>query len=165
VAEPGVVGYIRQRMLSAKNEQHAVLATLLYNVTHYALRPWPWIIIALVSLVMYPMTISNNGSGMIKMAPDTEDFLFEHVSREDVSRLGDVIQVKLNETDEADKKANYNRLMSIVDNNTDSPEVQSLAYIMAEKNEGKEDLATWSDPLEEEGLVRLHLQKPRIEIS
>ena len=53
-SEPGGGGYIAQRMLSAKNEKHAVLATLLYNVTHYALRPWPWIIIALASLVVYP---------------------------------------------------------------------------------------------------------------
>lgn len=53
-AEPGGGGYIAQRMLSAKNEKHAVLATLLFNITHYALRPWPWIIIALASLVVYP---------------------------------------------------------------------------------------------------------------
>lgn len=53
-SEPGGGGYIAQRMLSAKNEKHAVLATLLFNITHYALRPWPWIIIALASLVVYP---------------------------------------------------------------------------------------------------------------
>ena len=53
-AEPGGGGYIAQRMLSAKNEKHAVWATLLFNVAHYALRPWPWILIALASLVIYP---------------------------------------------------------------------------------------------------------------
>lgn len=53
-AEPGGGGYIAQRMLSAKNEKHAVLATLLFNVTHYALRPWPWILIALASIVVFP---------------------------------------------------------------------------------------------------------------
>jgi len=53
-AEPGGGGYIAQRMLSAKNEKHAVLATLLFNVAHYALRPWPWILIALASLIIYP---------------------------------------------------------------------------------------------------------------
>lgn len=53
-AEPGGGGYIAQRMLSAKNEKHAVSATLLFNITHYALRPWPWILIALASLVIYP---------------------------------------------------------------------------------------------------------------
>jgi solute:Na+ symporter, SSS family len=53
-AEPGGGGYIAQRMLSAKDEKNAVSATLLFNITHYALRPWPWILIALASLVLYP---------------------------------------------------------------------------------------------------------------
>lgn len=53
-SEPGGGGYIAQRMLSAKNEKNAVSATLLFNITHYALRPWPWILIALASLVVYP---------------------------------------------------------------------------------------------------------------
>ena len=53
-AEPGGGGYLVQRMLSAKNEKNAVAATLLFNVAHYALRPWPWIIVALCSLVVYP---------------------------------------------------------------------------------------------------------------
>ncbi|MBD3413113.1 MAG: Na+:solute symporter [Candidatus Aminicenantes bacterium] len=53
-AEPGGGGYIVQRMLSAKSERHAVGATLLFNVTHYALRPWPWIIVALCSLAVFP---------------------------------------------------------------------------------------------------------------
>ncbi|UII34734.1 Na+:solute symporter [Fulvivirga ulvae] len=53
-AEPGGGGYIAQRMLSAKNEQHAIGATLFFNIAHYALRPWPWIIIALASIVVFP---------------------------------------------------------------------------------------------------------------
>jgi len=53
-AEPGGGGYIAQRMLSAKDEKNAIGATLLFNITHYALRPWPWILIALASLVLYP---------------------------------------------------------------------------------------------------------------
>ncbi len=53
-AEPGGGGYIAQRMLAAKNEKHAMGATLLFNVAHYALRPWPWIIIALCSMVIFP---------------------------------------------------------------------------------------------------------------
>lgn len=53
-AEPGGGGYIAQRMLSSKDEKHAVSATFLFNITHYALRPWPWILIALASLVVYP---------------------------------------------------------------------------------------------------------------
>lgn len=53
-AEPGGGGYIAQRMLSAKNEQHAIGATLFFNIAHYALRPWPWIIIALASIIVFP---------------------------------------------------------------------------------------------------------------
>ena len=53
-AEPGGGGYIAQRMLAAKNENHALGATLFFNVMHYALRPWPWIIVALASLIVYP---------------------------------------------------------------------------------------------------------------
>jgi len=53
-AEPGGGGYIAQRMLSAKNEKNAVGATLLFNVAHYALRPWPWIIVALCSIILFP---------------------------------------------------------------------------------------------------------------
>ena len=53
-AEPGGGGYIAQRMLSAKNEKNAVAATFLFNVTHYALRPWPWILVGLASLIVFP---------------------------------------------------------------------------------------------------------------
>ncbi len=53
-AEPGGGGYIAQRMLSAKNEKNAIGATLLFNFAHYALRPWPWIIVALASIIIYP---------------------------------------------------------------------------------------------------------------
>lgn len=53
-AEPGGGGYIAQRMLSAKNEDHAVGATLLFNFFHYALRPWPWIVVGLASLIVFP---------------------------------------------------------------------------------------------------------------
>lgn len=53
-AEPGGGGYIAQRMLSAKDENNAVGATLFFNIAHYALRPWPWIIIALASLILFP---------------------------------------------------------------------------------------------------------------
>ncbi|MBT3243177.1 MAG: Na+:solute symporter [Bacteroidetes bacterium] len=53
-AEPGGGGYVAQRMLSAKNERGAMKATLLFNIFHYALRPWPWIIVALISLIVFP---------------------------------------------------------------------------------------------------------------
>lgn len=53
-AEPGGGGYVAQRMLGARSEKDATLATLLFQVAHYALRPWPWIIVGLASIVVYP---------------------------------------------------------------------------------------------------------------
>lgn len=53
-SEPGGGGYIAQRMLAAKNEKHAIGASFFFNAAHYALRPWPWIIVALCSLVIFP---------------------------------------------------------------------------------------------------------------
>jgi Na+/proline symporter len=61
-AEPGGGGYIAQRIFSAKSENDALFATLFFNVAHYALRPWPWILVALASLVLYPHgVIGANG--------------------------------------------------------------------------------------------------------
>ena len=53
-AEPGGGGYVAQRMLAARDESDAMKATLWYNIAHYALRPWPWVIVALASLIVYP---------------------------------------------------------------------------------------------------------------
>ena len=52
--DPGGGGYVAQRMMSAKNEKHSLLATLWFNIAHYTLRPWPWIIVALCALVLLP---------------------------------------------------------------------------------------------------------------
>lgn len=53
-AEPGGGGYVAQRMMSCKNEKHAVFATLFFQIAHYCLRPWPWIIVGLAAVVLYP---------------------------------------------------------------------------------------------------------------
>ncbi len=53
-AEPGGGGYIAQRMFAAKNEDHSIKAVLFFNAAHYAIRPWPWIIVALASLIVFP---------------------------------------------------------------------------------------------------------------
>jgi Na+/proline symporter len=53
-AEPGGGGYVAQRMMSAKDERHSLLAALWFSIAHYAVRPWPWIIVALASMVLYP---------------------------------------------------------------------------------------------------------------
>ncbi len=53
-SEPGGGGYVAQRLLAAKNERHAVGAAALFNLAHYAIRPWPWIVVALASLIVFP---------------------------------------------------------------------------------------------------------------
>lgn len=53
-AEPGGGGYVAQRMMSAKNEKHSVYATLFFQITHYAIRPWPWIVVGLAAIFLYP---------------------------------------------------------------------------------------------------------------
>ncbi|WKV13858.1 sodium:solute symporter family protein [Marivirga harenae] len=53
-AEPGGGGYIAQRMFAAKNADHSIKAVLFFNVAHYAIRPWPWIIVALCSIIVFP---------------------------------------------------------------------------------------------------------------
>ena len=69
--EPGGGGYISQRMMSAKDEKNAVLATLFFQIAHYALRPWPWIIVGLCALVVYPeLTQANAGEGFVMAMRD-----------------------------------------------------------------------------------------------
>ena len=65
-AEPGGGGYIAQRMFSAKDERNSLLATLWFNVANYALRPWPWILVALVSLVVFP-GLQDPESGYVRV--------------------------------------------------------------------------------------------------
>jgi Na+/proline symporter len=82
-AEPGGGGYVAQRMLAAKNESHAVGATLLFNFFHYALRPWPWILVGLASLIVFPDIAS-----MAEQYPDVpaqymqNDFAYPAMLRE-----------------------------------------------------------------------------------
>ncbi len=70
-AEPGGGGYVAQRMMSTKNEQGSVLATLLFQVSHYCLRPWPWIIVGLCALVLYPdLPQDESGKGFVLIMRD-----------------------------------------------------------------------------------------------
>jgi SSS family solute:Na+ symporter len=69
-AEPGGGGFIAQRIFCAKNEKHSVLATLWFNIAHYALRPWPWILVALVAVVKFqndPAFMADPESGYIRI--------------------------------------------------------------------------------------------------
>lgn len=61
--EPGGGGYVAQRMMSAKDEKHSLFATLFFQIAHYGLRPWPWIIVGIASLVLYP-NLSQDQKGL-----------------------------------------------------------------------------------------------------
>jgi Na+/proline symporter len=65
-AEPGGGGYIAQRMFSAKDEKQSLLATLWFNIAHYAIRPWPWVLVALASLVLFP-GLQNPETGYVRV--------------------------------------------------------------------------------------------------
>ena len=70
-AEPGGGGYIAQRMMSAKDEKNSLLATLWFNIGHYCLRPWPWILVALAALIIYPdLGADNKGDGFVLIIRD-----------------------------------------------------------------------------------------------
>ena len=68
-AEPGGGGYIAQRMFSAKDERHSLLATLWFNIAHYALRPWPWILVGLASVILYP-NLADPETGYVRVMID-----------------------------------------------------------------------------------------------
>jgi Na+/proline symporter len=68
-AEPGGGGYVAQRMLAAKNEKHATGAVLFFNFAHYGLRPWPWILVALASLIVFP-TLESIHAAFPHIDPD-----------------------------------------------------------------------------------------------
>ena len=77
-AEPGGGSYVAQRIFASKNENHAVLATLYFNVAHYALRPWPWILVALAALVLYPHGVEGRGRpgrSRARLRPDADRLL------------------------------------------------------------------------------------------
>ena len=76
-SEPGGGGYIAQRMLSAKDEKHAVGATFFFNAAHYALRPWPWILVALCSLIVFPLDSGDDQkvAADALVAPELQPFV------------------------------------------------------------------------------------------
>ncbi len=70
-AEPGGGGYIAQRMMSAKDEKNSLLATLFFQIAHYCIRPWPWILVGLSALVLYPdLPYADKGLGYVKAMND-----------------------------------------------------------------------------------------------
>lgn len=164
-AEPGGGGYIVQRMLSAKDEKHAIWATLLFNIAHYALRPWPWLLIALASLVYYPMKMQPTpGENRVYVRADAAGFLQDNLQPEAMAFLQTGLAKKAEAAKGKAQSADYERLQGIVAQHPQSLEVQSLAYIFYGKNNGKAPRG-WSDPLSDESLVYIHLAQPTIPLG
>ncbi|MEL6968975.1 MAG: Na+:solute symporter, partial [Bacteroidota bacterium] len=161
-AEPGGGGYVAQRMLSAKDEKHAIGATLLFNISHYALRPWPWLLIALASLVYYPLQVNPDPTAnQVYVHPAAADTLNSVLKEDAIPFLLADLSLRQAASEDAELQAEYGRLQQIVNQHPMSLEVRSLAYIYTEKNR-------WvapdnrSDPLAEEQLVYIQLAKPEI---
>ncbi len=161
-SEPGGGGYVAQRMLAAKAESHAVGATFLFNAAHYALRPWPWLLIALASIVVFPMRLSSPGEQMISISPEAEAFLAERVNEQDLLQLESTLETyRLRNLEDSAKASRYTFLQRLVSEKAAHLEVRSLAFLSREKGDGK----TWADPLAVEALVSLQLANPTLPIS
>ncbi len=170
-AEPGGGGYIAQRMLAAKDEKNAMGATLFFNFAHYALRPWPWILIALASLIIFPMKLEqvNNRSGLV-ITQEAKDSLDKNSTSLMFEKLSENIDFKLEAAKTEEDKNSYSRLKNIIINNNESYEVKSLAFIFGKKNFDKKENEwkpqnKWSDPLIDEELVYIQIANPRLPID
>ena len=85
-ADPGGGGYVAQRMMSAKDEKHSLFATLWFTIAHYALRPWPWIIVALTALVILPR--SQNTEVLKQSNPELYTKVVEAYNNKDLLKSG-----------------------------------------------------------------------------
>ncbi len=170
-AEPGGGGYVAQRMLAAKNERHAMGATMLFNVAHYALRPWPWILIALVSLVVFPMKLEKvNDRANLVISQEAKDALDQQVNAEKINHLLTNIDAKISDSEKEKDIPSYERLKNLVSQNQNSYEIKSLAHITAEKDFDKDNAewkkaSDWSDPLANESLVYIQIANPRLPVD
>ncbi len=158
-AEPGGGGYIAQRMLSAKSEKHAMGATLLFNLAHYALRPWPWILIALASLVIFPMSIENDQK--MKISPQATKILEQKVNPQDVNFLIQRIAAQKS-TANGNTLAQYTQLQNYVVSHPSDIKVKSLAYLNKMDYQKRKEK---SDPLKFNSLVALQLKFPQVPID
>jgi len=167
-AEPGGGGYIVQRMLSAKDEKNAMGATLFFNIAHYALRPWPWIIIALASIVMVPMKIDTDyEKGHLRPHEKTVQLINEELRPDAYASMKTSLAAELT-TLNKDAKGNEakikeaTRLSTIVNENPDSIEVKALAYLWMkdsfdEDKKAYKDAGKQASALDKEGLVHMYL--------
>lgn len=165
-SEPGGGGYVAQRMLAAKDEGHAVGATFLYNAAHYALRPWPWLLIALASIMVLPLTLREDRVNEVAVSEEARQFLEEEVAPTDLANLGAAIEhYQAENAADTGKVAGYARLQHLLNSYPDHPEIASLAFLAREKGSDPDDPTSWADPLAVEQLVSLHLANPTLSLS
>ncbi len=88
-ADPGGGGYVAQRMMSAKDEKHSLFATLWFTIAHYALRPWPWIIVALAALVILPR--SENTDVIKQSNPELYQKVVEAYNNKELLKSADPV--------------------------------------------------------------------------
>lgn len=166
-AEPGGGGYVAQRMLAAKDEKNAMGATLFFNIAHYAMRPWPWILIALASLLVFPMDIS--GIKTHQISDEAVQILNEKVTAEDIALLEEGILFWNNKTTDA----HYTELAQQVAENPERVEIKSLAYLYQHKNSAYQDeksnsyqdKETLTNPIDVEQLISLQLANPTVPLD
>ncbi|PQJ27851.1 sodium:solute symporter family protein [Rubritalea profundi] len=180
-AEPGGGGYIVQRMLSAKDEKNAIGATLFFNIAHYALRPWPWILIALASIILVPMKINQDYSdGHLKPHPKTVERVEKAMGEnpEAYASMQKSLELKQkalvadaakpeNSSEKAQTAFNAriedaDRLATLVIGNKDSIELKTLAFLW-HKASWDDDKKAYkaeklqADPIAKEALVHMYL--------
>jgi Na+/proline symporter len=149
-AEPGGGGYIVQRMLSAKDEKNAVGATFLFNVAHYALRPWPWILIALASIIMVPMKIDRDyEKGHLRPNETTVERINKELAADSYDGMKANLVADIAKLEDGAAKDDAQRLLTLVDENPDAIEIKTLAYLWQNDKE--------ASPIGKESLVHMYL--------
>lgn len=161
-AEPGGGGYVAQRMLSAKDENHALGATLFFNVAHYALRPWPWLLIALASLVFFPKTtdLSDQASYAADLPVVLQQYDTPGIAHENLVTCLAIAAEEGSAQAAAD--------LGVVQANPEGLEIRSWALIQMEKNLKSGMLKPaekQSSVLANRELIRMFMAKPTVSMD
>lgn len=155
-AEPGGGGYIAQRMLAAKNEKQATFATLFFNFAHYALRPWPWILVGLASLIVYPKFVSGDDS-QIEIAEERMIELDKSMNDQTFILFNNYLNKQI-ESD-SEQKEEYERVLQVFTDYQETYQIKALVYLYDQKsNHGVNNV----DILQLESLVSLYLGNPMV---
>lgn len=161
-AEPGGGGYVAQRMLSAKDENHAVGATLFFNIAHYALRPWPWLLIALASLAVFPKHTALDDQ--VSFDPELHQIL-DGFEAADAAYLNLVDRLTFE-----DLKGNPQATqdLAIVRDSPEGLEVRAWAKIHWEKNMRGGNVLPMADQAATQSsreLIRMYMARPSVSMD